>query len=290
MYGNRLFERFGVKVVPHSVPEEEENDECEFDIRMTYVPEDVLAANTEPDLVEVRLLTFGKNAWQHTHHKRLLTSLVLLVLCLLLVGIALFGHTPFILFPLSSAPQATQITGFTRVDTLPPSTHSTEANLVSVGSNDAVIVHARALPQYCPTSTPLGRGRQIGNFPVWLIGIGLETATIHLPTLTLKTMKGWKGWVVHLHLLGRYKYLTLISLNALNIYGSAPPLLHNPYTASDSQRLLIDARHPMGFLGASSTSKIGTWDIPLYLPSAGCYALSASWGQGHWLINFTAGQ
>ncbi len=291
VYGNRFFELFGVKVVGHPTLEEE-NDECEFDIRMTYVPDDVLDANTEPDLVEVRLLALGKNAWQRTRHKRLLTSLVLLVLCILLVSVALFGHTPLNFFPLSSVPpQATHTTGFTQNDTFPP-TNSAESNLLmSVGSDNTVIVNAGAMPQYCPTGTLLGRGREIGNFPVWLAsGIDTETPIVHLPSLTLKTMTGWKGWIVHLQLVGRYKYLTGISLNVLNLYGSTPALLHNPYTASDSQRLFIDAKHPMGFQGASNASNIGTWDIPLYLPGAGCYAMSASWGQGHWLINFAAGR
>jgi len=288
MFGNRLSKRLGITVVPHPAREEGENDECEFDIRMTYVPDDVLAADTEPDLLEVRLLTLGKNAWQRTTHKRLLTNCVLLLLLVLLIGIALFGHIPFNLFPLSAVPS--QAPSSSRSDTLPPATHRTEVNLVSAGPNNAVIIAARAVPQYCPTGTMLGQGRQIGNFPVWVSGINTGTATVHLPTLTLKTMKGWKGWVVHLHLAGRYKYLTAISLTASNIYGSMPPLLHNPYTASDSQRLFIDPKHPMSFLGASSAPNIGTWDISLYLPSAGCYALSASWGPGHWLINFAAGQ
>ena len=288
LYGNRFFKRLGIKVVPHSLPEEEENDGCEFDIRMSYVPDDVLTANAEPDLVEVRLVTLGKNAWQRTRHKRLLSSLMLLVLCILLIGIALFGHTPLTLFPLSSAqPQATH---FTRADTLPPPINRVEMNIVSAGADNAVIINASAMPKYCPAATQLGKGRQIGNFPVWLSSINAGATMIHLPTLTLKTMKGWKGWVLHLRLLGRYKYLTSISLNVLNMYGSMPPLLHNPYTATDSPRLFIDPKHPMGFQGTSNASNIGTWDIPLYLPSAGCYALSASWGQGHWSINFAAGQ
>ncbi len=284
-YGNRLFKRFGVKVVPHSLSEEEENDDCEFDIRISYVPDDVLAANSEPDLVEVRLATLGKNAWQHTRHKRLLISLVLLVLCILLVVISLFGHTPFTFL---AQPQATQTTSFTRNDTLPPPINQGEMNVVSQESGNVLTVNAGAMPQYCPTGTLLGRGRQIGNFPVWLAGIDAET--VHLPTLTRKTMNGWKGWVIHLQIVGRYKYLSTISLNVLNTYGSIPALLHNPYTGTDSQRLFIDAKHPMGFQGADNAPNLGTWDIPLYLPGAGCYALSASWGEGHWLINFAAGQ
>ena len=291
MFGKHLFKRLGITFIPHSIPEEEENDECEFDIRITYVPDDVLAANTEPDLLELRLAKLGKNAWYRTPHKRVLTSLVLLLLFALLTGISLFGHAPLNLFPNSSIlPQSVQIVHSTRNDSLPPATQRTETNIVSAGPNNAVVVAARAIPAYCPVGTMLGQGRQIGNFPVWLSGINTETATVHLPTLTLKTAHGWKGWVVHLHLSGRYKYLTTISLTALNIYGSTLPLLHNPYTALDSQRLFIDPKHPMGFLGTSGAPSIGTWDISLYLPSAGCYAIGASWGPGHWLINFAAGQ
>ena len=286
-FGQRFFKRLGVKVVPHAVMEEE-NDEGDFDIRITYVPDDVLAANTEPDLLEVRLAALGKTAWQRTTHKRMLTGLVLLLLVVLLVGISLFGHVPFNFFPLSSIPpQAVPTTHYTYNDTPP---HRTETNLVAAGADNAVVITAQAMPHYCPTGTMLGQGSQIGNFPVWLSGIDTETAMVHLPTLVLKTMKGWKGWVVHLHLAGRYKYLNTISLNAFNIYGAATPLLHNPYTSLDSPRLFLDPKHPMSFLGASNAPNIGTWDISLYLPNTGCYAISTSWGQGHWLINFAAGK
>ncbi len=286
-FGQRIFKRFGIKVVTHAVIEEE-NDEGDFDVRITYVPDDVLASNTEPDLVEVRLLTLGKDAWQRTSHKRLLTSLVLLFLVILLVSISLFGHISSSLFPLlSTSPQAAPTTHFTYNDTPP---NRTETNHVSAGPDDAVVIAAQAMPQYCPTGTMLGQGKQVGNFPVWLSGIDAETAMVHLPTLVLKTTKGWKGWVVHLQIAGRYRYLTTINLTAFNIYGAATPLFHNPYTSLDSPRLFIDPKHPMGFLGANIAPNIGTWDISLYLPNAGCYAISTSWGQANWFINFAAGR
>jgi len=93
--GKRIFRYFGIKVVTHPVPEEEDkDDECEFDIRVTDVPEDVLAANTEPDLLEMRFVAFGKNIWQRTLHKRSIGSLLLLLLLVILVSVSVFGHAP----------------------------------------------------------------------------------------------------------------------------------------------------------------------------------------------------
>ncbi|GAC1399965.1 MAG: hypothetical protein NVSMB49_11130 [Ktedonobacteraceae bacterium] len=284
-FGNCLFKGFGVKMVTHPALEEDD-DECEFDIRMTDVPEDVLVANTEPDLVEVRLATLGKDIWQRTPHRRMLVSLLLILLLALLVSMS-FGQALLQLLPLSSVlPQASQARYFNRGNS---AGDRMESNLVSSGPDNAVVVMARTIPHDCPTGTILGQRRQVGNFPVWLAGID-TTATIHLPTLVLKTMKGWKGWVVPLRLAAKYNYMVKFNLTIFNFYGSSAPLFQNPYTSLTAPRLFLDTKHPMSFVGTSGIRRIGTWNILLYLPSAGCYAISASWGQGHWIINFSAGQ
>ncbi len=287
-FANRLSRRFGVKVVTRSVPEEED-DGCEFDLRMTDVPEDVLAANTEPDLLEVRFATLGKTLWQRIPHKRVLTRLLLLVLLALLVSISAFGHTLLNFFPLSSVlPQPTQTTSFAGGETSNNLIHTTEPNVISLRPNNEVTVAARGVPHYCPASVMLGQGKQIGNFPVWMSGIDSTNATVHLPTLTLKTIKGWKGWVVPLHVLAKYGYTINIVLTTFNIYGSSTPLFQNPGSTLATPHLFINTMHPVSFVGTAR--KIGNWDISLYLPSAGCYAISAAWGRGHWQINFEAGQ
>ena len=283
--GQRFWKRLGIQFVGHAKPEIEEDDDSEFDVRISFVPDDVLATYTEPELPEVRLAMLGKSAWRRSQHKRLWVSLVLLLLTLLLVGIALFGHTS----PFSQTPSQTKRTISFTLNDISPIVHKDEANYVTAGPTHTIIT-AAPVPQYCPTGTMLGQGRQIGNFPVWLSGIDSATDVVHLSTQTLKSIRGWKGWIVHLQLSGRYKSLDIINLTALNIYGSTPPLLHNPYTVIDSSRIFINAKHPMRLLGASNAPNIGVWDIALYLPTAGCYALSASWGPGHWLINFAAGR
>ena len=153
-FAQRLTKHFGVKVVTQPVLEEED-DECEFDLRVTDVPEDVLrATNTEPDLLEVRLATFGKSVWQRTRHKRLFARLLLLALLVLLVSISAFGHTLLNLFPLSSP---TPATSFTRGGTFNIPVHTTEPNVITFKSNNEVTVTARNVPHYCPASVMLGK-------------------------------------------------------------------------------------------------------------------------------------
>ena len=170
-FANRLSKRLGIKVVTQPASEEEE-DECEFDLRMMDVPDDVLATNTEPDLLEVRFAVLGRTLWQRTRHKRLFAYLLLFVLLIVLVSISAFGQTLLGLFPLSSlSPRPTPVTHFTYGSTSNVPVQATEPNFVSRKSNSEVTVVARSIPQYCPDSVMLGQGRQVGNFPVWMSGI-----------------------------------------------------------------------------------------------------------------------
>ncbi len=283
----RILLRLGIKFISHAFPEMEESDDGEFDLRITYVPDDVLAANEEPDLPEVRLASLGRDVWERA--PRLLQSILIFLLILFIVFV-LFGGIILSMFPgVSASSQTQQTVGSVAVDTSPSATH-VETNLVANGPHNTVIVTARPIPQYCPTGTMIGQGRQAENFAVWLSGINPQTALVHLPPQTLKTTQGWKGWVVPLKISSRYKSLNTISLTVFHLYGSTQPLLHNSSTKAEGQRIFIDAKHPSGFIGKTSDANIGTWNVDLYLPSAGCYSLSGSWGAGHWLINFAAGQ
>ncbi len=288
--GERLLKRLDVNVILHPMREENEDDECEFDIRMTDVPEDVLANHTEPDILEVRLGTFGKRVWQRTPRKRFVASLLLVTLLTILVGISSFEHTLLSLVPsLSTTPQSKDTMYIKPSDTLASSIPATEANFLTLGPNHSVVVTARTLPTYCPTGTVLGQGKQVGNFPVWLAGIN-DTAIIHLPPITLKTVKGWKGWVVPLRLSGKYHYITNFTLTVFNVDGLTSPLFQDPYTNVVNSQLFINLQRPMHIIGTSSERQIGTWDILLYLPSAGCYAIGGAWDRGNWVIHFAAGQ
>ncbi|GAC1357783.1 MAG: hypothetical protein NVS4B12_19940 [Ktedonobacteraceae bacterium] len=288
--GSRLFKHLGIKVITHPALKEDEGDECDFDIRMTDVPEEVLEANVEPDLLEVRLATMGKRIWQHTPRKRLVASLLLIVLLTLFVSISSLGNTLLSLFPvLAGTSQSKQAVYFNRGSTFDAPVDGTEENFFSFGLNNAVKVTARSIPPYCPSGTMLGQRRQVGNFPVWLSDIG-TAATIHLHPLVLNTIRDWKGWIVPLHLEGKYKYVGGITLTVVNIYGTSIPLLQDPRNTVTAPRLFIDTQYPMSITGANGMRQIGIWDIALYLPGAGCYGISASWGQGHWLVNFAAGQ
>lgn len=282
----RLWKRSGISIVTHAKPESEEEDDSYFDVRISFVPDDVFETYTEPDLPEVQLAQRGKEVWQRSQHKRLWVSLALILLVSMCIGFSLLAHT----FPSSAVPSgAQQPQGFTHNNTLSPPPLKDETNFVTAGPTHTLIM-AAPVPTYCPTGTILGQGKEIGSFPVWLSGIDPNTDVVRLPAQRVKSIQNWKGWPVHLLLASRYKILTLISLTAYNIYGSNPPLLHDPYTSDDSDRLLIDAKHPMHLLGSANPPNIGTWDITLYLPNAGCYSISGAWGRGHWLINFAAGR
>ena len=57
-----------------------------------------------------------------------------------------------------------------------------------------------------------------------MTGIDSATTPVHLPTLTLKTLKGWKGWIIPLHVAAKYGYSINIVLTTFNIYSSSMPL------------------------------------------------------------------
>ncbi len=285
----RLFRSFGVKIVTQPVEEEEIDDECDFDIRMTDVPEEVLEAYTEPDILEVRIATIGKQFWTRTPRKRLLASVLLLTLVALLVSISSFGHATLSLFPLfSGTPQVKQSLNVRSGVSFDFPASYEEENYLSFGPNSSVMVTARPIPNYCATGTMLGQGRQIGNFPVWSVGID-DAATVHLPPLMLPTIINWKGWVIPLHVRGRYNYVSSISLTVFNLNDASSPLLQDRYTPVADMHLFLDTKHVTSVTG-TGLHAIGTWDVSLYIPNAGCYGLSASWGRGHWLINFAAGK
>jgi hypothetical protein len=285
---DRFFKPFGIKLVTHAV-EEEEDDDCEFDLRMTDVPDEVLDAHAEPDLLEVRLASVGKHLWIRTPGKRLLASMLLLTLAGVFIGISSFGHATLDLFPLfSSTPQVKQsLTLDQRASLDFPASHN-EENYIEYGTNASVMVTPRTIPNYCSSETVLGQGKQIGNFPVWATGID-DTAKVHLFPVLLQTIQGWKGWTVPLHIIGRYNYIDSISLAVFNTNSTSSPLMQDKYTPVATAHLFLDTKHVASVTGIGMR-KLGTWDVSLYVPTAGCYGLIASWGTGHWMITFAAGQ
>ncbi len=277
--GAAIFKRLGIKVVAHPVQEEVDEDECDFDIRMMDVPDEVLANNTEFDLPEVRFATASKRLWERIPRKRLFTVLLLGIL----LGISSFGQIFSRLPPTTPPRKSTSYSSsiVARDNPLPV----TETNILTFKVDHSILVTARTLPDYCPSGEMLGQGNQIGSFPVWLLGID-STAKVQLPPISLKTIDGWKGWAIPLQLHGKYTYLQTITLTVVNLNGTSSPLLQT--NTMLSSRLVLDAQHPMHVTGVS-TRKVGIWDISLFLPGAGCYAMVGAWGHGHWMITFSAG-
>ena len=284
---DRFFKPFGLKLVRHAV-EEEEDDDCEFDLRVTDVPDEVLDDHAEPDLLEVRLASVGKQFWTRIPRKRLLASMLLLTLVAIFIGISSFGRATLALFPLfSSTPQVKQSSILDQQASLDfPASHN-EENYIEYGPNTSVMITARTVPNYCSSETVLGQGKQIGNFPVWTTGID-NTAKVHLFPVLLQTIQGWKGWMIPLHIIGRYNYIDSISLTAFNTNSTSSPLLQDKYTLVAAAHLFLDTKHVASVTGIG-IRKLGTWDVSLYVPTAGCYGLTASWGAGHWMITFAAG-
>lgn len=285
---HKFLQSLSIKFVARTAEEEEDN-ECDFDLRMTDVPDEVLDAHDEADIFEARVASIGKQIWTRTPRKRLLASTLLLTLVALLIGVSSLSHTILSLFPLfPGMQQANQSLQLHRDVLLGVPVSHNEENYVSSGPNTSAMVTSRAIPNYCPIGTMLGQGKQIGNFPVWIIGID-GTANVHLPPVILQTIKDWKGWMIPLHIRGRYKYIDSITLTVFNIGSTSSPLLQEKSTPVISSRLFLDTKHITTITGTSIRA-IETWDVSLYIPSAGCYGLSAAWGTGHWMINFAAGK
>ena len=147
-----------------------------------------------------------------------------------------------------------------------------------------------SVPKNCspgPAPQPLFSrlGPVFGGGKVWFIGIDGPHAVIHFPqSYGYTTPYGWTRkmvWEV-----GPY-YTGTVTLTSENILTHQPLWLQIGDQAP-THAPVLDPKHP-GHLGSTDGPDWAEWGSYIFVPTAGCYMLEATWQGGHWQIPFAAG-
>lgn len=283
-------QQFKVSFTPQQ-QDDDEHDDCEFDIRVTYIPtEDVPTPAPSPDL------NLGMLKAQRP--RMILFSTLLLVMLALLVNTIepLRNRVSSLLLPPTSTPQAQNPLSpypghlLDNPTNIVVEENKTTILQVTTGGQEKYLLVPAPVPFECPAGVMPGRTRQIGNFPVWLSGFGQPNTVLHLPSTFVSDLKNWSGWVVNFQVKVKLRYTNLILLSIDDVYHLSTPLLRDPSDGSHDSRIIINPTTPQHVLGPTGQREIRSWDISLYLPGAGCYMLNASWEEGNWEVIFAAGK
>lgn len=286
----RRIQHFKVTFTP-LMQGDDENDDCEFDIRVTDVPQDELP-------VPKYTPHFKRISLKDRHPRAILFSTLLLVMLavlvntieplhdriarLLLVPTAIpSGQNPLSPYPGHLIDNPTNIV---------VEENKTAVLQVTVGGQKKYLYESAPVPYECPTEVIPGNQRQVGNFPIWLSGFGAPNTILHLPPIYLSDMKDWQGWVINFQVNVKLRYTNLIMLSINDVNHISNPLLRDPSNGLRNWRVTVNPARPQHSLGPSGQQYIGTWNMSLYLPGAGCYALDAAWQEGSWEMIFAAGR
>jgi hypothetical protein len=286
----RSVQNFKVSFTPQ-VQDEDENDDCEFDLRVTDVPLEELPIPRQTPI-------FKQNTLKARHPRTILFSALLLVLLAVLANTIGPVHdriasllpgptaTSQAQNPLSSYP-GHLLDNPTNVVV---EESKTAVSQVTIGGQEKYLYESAPVPYECPTEVIPGNQRQVGNFPVWLSGFGAPNTILHLPPVYLSHMKDWQGWVITFQVNVKLRYTNLIMLSINDVNHISNPLLRDPSNGMHNWRITINPAKPQHALGPSGQQYIGTWNMSLYLSGAGCYALDAAWDEGNWEMIFAAGR
>ncbi|HCI80534.1 MAG TPA: hypothetical protein DHW02_12685 [Ktedonobacter sp.] len=293
-YVTRRMRHFKVTFTSQAPYDEDEDDDCEFDLRMTDVPlEELPASEHTPYFNQIR-----QSVMQGRRPRALLFSMLLLVMLVILANTITPLHDSLTsLFPASTATPIAQ-------NPLSPypghlldnptnivvEESKTTVSLVTVGGQQEYMYIPATVPYECPTTIIPGQKRQFGNFPIWLSGFGGANTILHLQPSYVLHSQDWQGWVVNFQVNAKMRYTSLILLTIIDVNHVSSPLLNDPTSGTHTWRIVLNPLKPQHAIGPKGKQYIGTWDMSLYLPGAGCYALNAAWEEGSWEDIFAAGR
>lgn len=282
------------KVTFTAQDEDDEDDDCEFDLRMTYIPlEELPATERAPRFTQIK-----QHMMKGRRPRAMFFSALLLVMIVILVNTITPLHDRLISLltipaasPVAQNPQS-PYPGHLLDNPTSTIVEESKTTILSVtvdGRQKYMYVPA-AVPYECPTSIIPGNGRQIGNFPIWLSGFGGVNTVFHLQPGLVSHTRDWQGWVVNFQVKVKMRYTSLILLTIIDVNHISSPLLDDPTDGTHTWRIVLNPLKPQHALGPAGKQYIGTWDMSLYLPGAGCYALNAAWAEGNWEDIFAAGR
>jgi len=147
------------------------------------------------------------------------------------------------------------------------------------------------VPQNCllgptPRSIFGGLGPVIGKAPVWATGFAGPHAMILIPSYDTYTQHGWTWkilWDVGPH------FLHQVTIRGKDMHTGTPLRLQFANADPIVTSLLLEPNRP-DHLGAGAGPSYEEWGSYLYIPTAGCYQLEATWPGGQWSFLFAAGR
>ena len=295
--GERVIQRvraLNVRFDPPEDAEDPEDDECEFDIRITHIPQEDLPTPT----TSTPVASFARRFATSRRPRAVLFTLLLLVMAFVLVNTVgpVHDRVMSFLFP----PAATQSSSFTYSTYNGPilnnptnvaiSENKTTILPVTTNGKQKYLLIPAPLPYECPINSGPGYSGQVGNFPVWLSDFGGANTILHLQPSFVSNLRDWQGWVIHFHMQVKTRYMGLVILSVNDINHGSTPLLRDPANGMQVSRVTVTSPSPRYASGIPQQSLLATWDMSLYLSGSGCYTLDGSWNGGNWEIVFEAGK
>jgi len=145
------------------------------------------------------------------------------------------------------------------------------------------------VPHDCPpgpTPQPIlpSIGPVVGSPPVWAAGFDGPHAAIYLVPEAFNQY-GWGRkiiWEVGPN------YMHLVTLHGANVQSGAR-IRFQFLDGDPTTSAVLDPHHP-DHPGSAVGGDWNEWGSGMFLPTAGCYYLEASWPGGHWRITFAAGR
>jgi len=168
-----------------------------------------------------------------------------------------------------------------------PSPTSTPTLLPTIAASPLGTVPQNCSPGPTPRSIFGGLGPVVGKAPVWAAGFAGPHAMIPIPTSNdTHTQHGWI-WKILWDVGPLFPHQ--ITIRGKNMHTGTPLEFQffdpDPVVTS----LLLDPNHPNHFSGAAGPD-YKEWGSYLYIPTAGCYQLEATWPGGQWSFPFAAGR
>jgi hypothetical protein len=262
----------------HNKEKQVENgkDTDDFEIEITDIPQD------EGRSVSIALLKLGSHfspksrVWRFSMVAGIL-SLVLLVLVssfpsLLDTAWELFRKSP------ASGSSLTSRQLDVSANLLPAPLGPAPQNCPSIAH-----LHDFDLPTFPPG---------VGSSPVWVVGFSAPGArlvqldrAVHQPRQ--------EGWAYRMMLVVPSNYSGFVVLSGRSLQGNVPLRFNNGLSIATQDPVttffLLHTEHAKMPVRLSD-AHWRAWNVPVYVPAAGCYYLKAAWAGGSWQVNFAAGR
>ncbi len=255
---------------------ENDDDTDDFEIEITDIPRD------EGRSVSMTLLKLGSQfspkswAWRFS----MVAGTLCLVLLVLLSSFPSLLDTAWELFRKSPAPGSALTSGqlYVTANLLPAPLGPAPQSCPSIAH-----LHVFDLPTFPPG---------VGSSPVWVVGFSAPGARlVQLDTAVHQPRQ--EGWAYRIMLVVLSNYSGFVVLSGRSLQGNVPLRFNNGLSIATQDPVttffLLHTEHAKMPVRLSD-AHWRAWNVPVYVPAAGCYSLKAVWAGGSWQVNFAAGR